>query len=62
MNGGQLDNSGDELSRLNATRAAQAAKDSEEPAAASYVADALERLASAVDDLQAVRWAALAAD
>ncbi|MGZ4612566.1 MAG: hypothetical protein ACXV1K_05245 [Kineosporiaceae bacterium] len=62
MDGGQHDNGGDELSRLIATRAAQAAKDSEVLAAASYVADALERLASAVDDLQAVRWAALAAD
>ncbi|MGZ4613359.1 MAG: hypothetical protein ACXV1K_09360 [Kineosporiaceae bacterium] len=52
---------GDELTRLIRLRAGQAAADAEVVAGAPFVADALDRLAAAVDDLQAVRWAALAA-
>jgi predicted NAD-dependent protein-ADP-ribosyltransferase YbiA (DUF1768 family) len=53
----------DELSRRRVARAARAAADDEVLAAdVPYVAEALERLATAVDELLALRWAAFAAE
>ncbi len=51
----------DELTRRISTRQAQAAKDAEVLAGVPFVAEALARMAAGVDDLLAVRWAALAA-